>query len=459
MTKIIKLNTINDSDDFISYFKDKELLVYEDIQGSVIFVNWNGEDVVIKPKSLNNESLNFIDLTIQKFYNKAFYYFSTLPDYIKDLLPENWWFCFEYFPDNQPGNIEYEKKPKNNLILTCIVKNNKYFYSYEELKEFANLFDVDILPILFKGKLTYKQLELLQAYLKVSPKDLNYVFGEKNFAQFFYNILNPQLKNSYLMDNGNFNENIEKIIFKIENDTQYSFELLNPIYQKISKNNFTEYVDIYTLILLNFLQYVQLINILKYKMKDVYDKDQLYISYICEIFNEYYEDTKHDLKEWDFNIPPFFQKEIFEINKDLIPNEKTKEIINSSKKIEYIFKVILGSFYKKKRKPIGIFTEQTIILFNNFVEEFHKHIDKQLKINRDVELQKTDIKNFNDYWNLKYNSDIEGRIYPDIYSQFEEDEGESKKKKLEKGMKKSEELPGKEYDKLSGFSLDKEEVK
>ena len=35
--------------------------------------------------------------------------------------------------------------------------------------------------------------------------------------------------------------------------------------------------------------------------------------------------------------------------------------------LEYIFKIILGSFNKKRKKPIGIFTENTVKLFNLFI--------------------------------------------------------------------------------------------
>jgi hypothetical protein len=45
-----------------------------------------------------------------------------------------------------------------------------------------------------------------------------------------------------------------------------------------------------------------------------------------------------------------------------------------SDKIEYIFKVVLGSFIKKRKKPIGIFTENTVVLFNKFVDEIDNHI-------------------------------------------------------------------------------------
>jgi len=246
MTKIAKIKTdLNiDTKEFINILEDKNLLIYEDIQGSKIFAKWNGDEFIIKPKSLNCENLNFIDLTVQKYYNSAFNFLHSLPEYITNLLNRNWWFCFEYFADNQPANIEYKRVPKNGLILTCIVKNEKYFYNLDEILEYSKLFDVECLPVIFKGKLNNKQLEVIDLYLNTSEKDLPYIFDEDNFAYFFYKILNPNIKNSFLMLDEEFNDNLEKIIIKIDNNSNYSFEILNPMYKKISLKNNTEYTQI-----------------------------------------------------------------------------------------------------------------------------------------------------------------------------------------------------------------------
>ncbi|MCK9415234.1 hypothetical protein M0Q97_01085, partial [Candidatus Dojkabacteria bacterium] len=138
MTQIVKLN--NSNENIIELLQNKELLIYEDIQGAQIFVKWDGQKFIIKPKSISNTELNFVDLAIQNFYNTVFNHCYRLPEYVTNLLSPTWWFCFEYFPDNQPAHIEYKKIPKNNLILTCIVKGTKYKYNYNEIIEYAKLF-------------------------------------------------------------------------------------------------------------------------------------------------------------------------------------------------------------------------------------------------------------------------------------------------------------------------------
>lgn len=434
MTKVFKLNTIEKGDDFISIISDKDLLVYEDIQGSRIFVKYDGQRFIIKPKNLRNDPLNFIDLAIQKFYNQAYYYFNSLPQYVTNLLNPNWWFCFEYFPDLHPANIQYEKIPKNGLILVCIVKGNKYKYNYDELKEFSGLLDVDSLPVIFKGKLSQKQLEIIALFLNSSEEDLKYIFGENNFAKFFYGLLNPNFTNSFLMHNTEFNNNLEKIIMKIDGNDEYSFEILNPLYNRMIFTNDTNYVEMYTQILLNFLEFCQLIDIKKFKVK-ASTKDEIYIDLISQIFNEYMENIKSTIDEWNIIIPDFFKDEKFKLNTDMLLNKKTIEYAKSSKKIEYMLKVILSSFNHKKKKTIGIFDEQTVVLFNELVDKISNYMDKLLNINREYNLQKNDLLNFNDYFKLKFNVDTDGKLYPDTNSSNKESGKNDNNKKKKIGYK------------------------
>ena len=425
MTQIIKLN--NQPDNLVESLKDKDLLIYEDIQGAQIFVRWNGSKFIIRPKSINSPDLNFVDLAIQKFYNLVFQYLHTLPDYVTNLLSSNWWFCFEYFPDLQPAHIEYKKLPLNNLILTCIVKGTKYKYNDNEIVEYAKLFNVDPLPVIFRGKLNEKQLEIINLFLHTSEHDLEYVFGENNFAYFFYKILNPNLSNSFLMSE--FNENLEKIIIRINGNDEFSFEILNPSYEKMNLDNKTEYLETYSLILLNFLEFMQIVNLEKAKLKEI-TKDELYIELISAIFNEYIENIKKELKDWNLSIPDFFAEDKFKINTFLLKNQKTIELLKSDNKIEYIFKLILSSFNKHKKKPVGIFNEKTTELFNSEVDRISNYLDDILKINREYLLRNNDLLNFKDYFKVSYNTDAQGDIYPDVDKLMNEiPEGEEKKKK------------------------------
>jgi hypothetical protein len=429
MGKIVTLNGV-ESENILNDIFENEIVVYEDIQGSKIWVNWNGKEFSIKPKNLNNESINMIDLAMQNFYNPAINFFNNFDIRVKGLMPKNWSFCFEYFPDLTPGNIKYDKLPKNGLVLTSINKAGKYEFNTDELDEWSRLFNVDRLPIIFEGKLSDTMKEAIKYFLNTSEDDLEYVFGEKSFAFFFYKILNPNTDSSFLMDD-KFQDNLEKILIRTK-DKDISFEILNPLYTRISSENSTEFTEIYTLILINFLTFCQSINLEDIKLKGK-KRDEMYIYLICKLFNIYVSDVRDDLENFEFVIPEFYTSEKFKINRELIDNKLTLELIDESDKLEYIFKSILSSFSKKRKKPIGIFTDNTVILFNNFVDKINLLLDNNLKKMREIQITQSGLLDFGDFFEIQFDTDGAGEVYPDIYDEIQKAPSEKKGKK--KGLK------------------------
>jgi hypothetical protein len=424
MSKLVNLNDISD-DNFLNKVLDSELTILEDIQGSKIYVNWNGHRFTIKAKTLSSEPINLIDLAMQNYYNHAIDFFDNLSERVTSLLNRKWWFCFEYFPDNQPANIEYNRIPKNNLVLTSICKGNKFDYTIEELDEYSRLLETDSIPVIFKGKLSEETKEAVKYFLNTSEQDLEFVFGEKSFAYFFYKILNPQIEGSFLMD-GEFQNNLEKLIIRADGE-DISFQILNPLYKKISEGNSTEFVEVYTLILINFLNFCQSIDMNSLKINGN-KREEAYLFLICKLFNIYVSEIKEDLENFDFIVPEFFDKDKFRINTELIPNKLTKKYIDESKKLEYCFKVILGSFNKKRKKPIGIFTENTLNIFNSFVDFIQKKIDEYFNKKSEIELTRSGLVDFGEFFDIKYDVDAEDQVYPDVYTEIEQGREKEKKK-------------------------------
>lgn len=426
MPKLMKLNDIKDDSALDDIFNN-EIIVLEDIQGSKIYVNWDGVKWIIKPKNLNSEPINMIDLAMQNYYNHAINFFNSLDNRVKGLLNKKWWFCFEFFPDNQPANIEYNRIPKHHLVLTSICKNNKFDYTTEELEEYSRLFDTDVIPVIFKGKLNEKVIEAIKYFLNTSEKDLEYVFGEKSFSYFFYKLLNPQTQNSFLMED-DFQSNIEKLLIRVDGK-DVSFEILNPLYRRISDNNTTDFTEIYSLILVNFMNFCQSVDLDQIKLKGN-NREEAYIYMINKLYNMYISEVKDDLIKFDFVVPEFFDKDKFRVNVDLVSNKLTKEIISESKKFEYIYKIILGSFNRERKKPIGIFTDATISIFNRFVQTLQEKIDEFFNKKSEVELTKSQLLDFGSFFDIKgsYDEDGEGNVYPDVYKELEKGAEEKKKK-------------------------------
>ena len=422
MSRLMKLNDVKD-ENILNDILNGDITIFEDIQGSKIYVNWDGEQFTIRPKNLSSDPINMVDLAMQNYYNHAINYFNSLDNRVKGLLNRKWSFCFEYFPDNQPANIEYNRVPKNHLVLTSICKGNKFNYTVDELDEYSRLFDVDTIPVIFKGKLNEKSIEAIKYFLNTSEDDLEFVFGEKSFTYFFYKILNPQTKNSFLMDD-DFQKNLEKLIIRTS-DGETSFEVLNPLYKRISDSNPTDFVDIYTLILINFLNFCQSIDLDQIKIKGS-KREECYIYLINKLYNMYVSEVKDDLLNFDIIIPEFFDKDKFRVNTELVDNKLTQQYISEDKRLEYIYKIILGSFNKSRKKPIGVFNDATIRIFNGFVKNLQDNIDVYFNKKSEVELTRSQLLDFGDFFNIKYDTDADSQVYPDIYKEIEE--GEDKKK-------------------------------
>ena len=97
--------------------------------------------------------------------------------------------------------------------------------------------------------------------------------------------------------------------------------------------------------------------------------------------------------------------------------------------MEYCFKVILGSFNKKRKKPIGVFTESTMTIFNNFVDLIQSKIDLFLNKKSEIELTRSGLVDFGEFFDIKYDTDAEGQVYPDVYTEIERGSSEDKDKK------------------------------
>ena len=104
--------------------------------------------------------------------------------------------------------------------------------------------------------------------------------------------------------------------------------------------------------------------------------------------------------------------------------------------------MVLGSFNRKKKKPIGVFNNNTLNLFNNFVDTLEARVDEYLNKKSEIELTKKGLLDFSDYFDIKYDTDSQGQVYPDVYKEFEKGADEkSKKDKSPKGFSIPEKKP------------------
>jgi hypothetical protein len=427
---LIRNNQI-EPDKFIELISNEEIIIYEDVQGSKIWINYVNGNWLIRPKNINQNPINLVDLAMQKYYKYAWAYLLSLPDEVTDLLRPNMYFCFEYFPDEQPAHIKYERIPKNNLILTTICKyGKKYSYDIEELKIYADLFGVETLPIIYNGKLSDKQLKAITYFLNTSEQDTKLFLKNTNFTEFFYKLLNPFAKNSFLKKDS-FQQNLEKIIIRfIKSNKESTLEILNPIYNKMQLKVDSEYSDVYSILLFNFMQWLLSIDIDELDISGT-TREVIYINLISKLFNMYIQKYEINIIDFIFTVPEFFNSDKFRINQALIKNETTLDYINKHSKIEYVFKIILSNFQRKHKKEIGIINNIALDHLNTLVRKIELKIETQLNYNNKLNKYSYNLKDLKDYPNIKWEEDNKGYAYPEVDSLFG-DENNDKKKLVKK---------------------------
>ena len=111
----------------INAFQDllkNRILVTEKIQGSSFHVRRNVER--FEYFKSGDIRMNMIDRTIVGLYETGVKHIQSLDPSVKEEMPTDWKFGFDYLPELEISQYKYTKLPKNNLILTHIfsIKRN-----------------------------------------------------------------------------------------------------------------------------------------------------------------------------------------------------------------------------------------------------------------------------------------------------------------------------------------------
>jgi len=382
-------------------FKDY-LVVSEKLSGSSFSFKRDGEGITFY-KGGNQRPINLIDRTIMVYYEKPISYIKSVANKNISSIPENWKFCFQYFVNTNPGIINYDKLPKNNLVLTHIQvmtpagKVSKVIEDPRVIRDWANALDVTPLLPIFKGYLTEDQKKKIKEFLETPKEDHTEIFSTNSFAEYLLRILNPGIQSTTLQDD--LKKPIESIVFKFyKSGTKQviSAKLIDPYTVNLMKEK--EPIDmrkvpadINEIILLDLLAFIEERGIKKHEILGD-TEDMRYIELVSNIFNDYVTKRGKDISKIDIEKADFAKGEEFDLNVELIPSQRTKDILNSNPKLKDLFKIMLGSL-KKKRKDSGN------IMTPSVIEDFNKMVDKVTDVIQTKEDGK--FKTFDDYLKIK----------------------------------------------------------
>jgi cytidyltransferase-like protein len=301
-------------------------------------------------------------------------------------IPRGWRFGLEYFANNAPVEIVYDEIPKNHLILSYVHKkdpNGKIkgtIQEKENLDTWADLLGIERPPIIFQGYLTDSQKERIMEFLRTPFEDLLEEYKTRSFVAFIIGVLNPDLKKTAL--NFDIEKPIEGIVFRFgdENSDKEPVlsKMVDPIFTEMAKNKAKKRIeekpsDFLGLTILDVMNFI-LENGVENFESEGKTEDERYISFMSDVFSKFLSEYAYKYRGADFEEPEYLKKEEFRLNTDLIKDRRVLKFLEQDESFESLFKLIINSFRKIKKRAGGIITQGIIDQFNSLVKDIEKKV-------------------------------------------------------------------------------------
>ena len=384
---MISLQNILNSEgqEFLDNLLNKEVVVNEKLNAATLSfqkkatseMDLNRKLTFYKGSGVNKREITVADRVMTNFYSNGMTYLSNLSKIVIDKIPSNWTFVCKYFPNHQPSFINYSVLPKNNLVLSCIITSSgTKLDDVDDLRSWAEMFDIAYQEPVFRGYLTQYQKERLNDYIKKgSNKD--------SFARFIITLLNPNLTHS-LYQNDGFDSPIDGFIFKFISDDgitkPISAKLIDPYMTNIilknkSNKGFKDNTDVLLSDFAVFMTGQDMDSILLHSE----DESQRYLELFYKLFNRYIKYKKSQLEDFDVDTNDIVKESIdVDFNVDLgeISNETTKKLLKDNPEYKSIFKTLLGSFKAKKPEDYKslVMSPGVVRIFNDIIDKINDKI-------------------------------------------------------------------------------------
>ena len=396
--------------EFLENLLNKEVIVTEKLNAATLSMqkkqtsemDLNRSLTFYKGTGVNKKEITIADRVMTTFYLSGMTYLSNLSKLIIDRIPANWTFVFKYFPNHQPSFINYSVLPKNNLVLCCIITSGgTKIDDCEDLKSWAEMFDVPYQEPIFKGYLSEYQKEKLRDYVEDGSNN------KESFARFIITLLNPSLKGS-LYQNDGFESPIDGFVFKFMSDDgvtkPMTAKLIDPFMSALisknkSKKGYSDNTDVLLSDFTIFMSNQDMDSIVLTKKDD----GERYLELFYRLFNRYIKYKKSQLEDFDVDTNDIVKESIdvdFGVDIDKISNETTKKLLKDNPEFKSIFKTLLGSFKTKKDDNY-----KSIVMSPGVVRLFNDIVDK---INfKTSSCEETDNLSFASYLNTIHKNDIQ----------------------------------------------------
>ena len=378
---------------------DQKVHVVEKLSASAFHVQ-RGESSNIYFKSNQNTPMDIVDRTIVSFYESAIKHLQGLEGSVKEDMPKDWRFGFEYLVDGDTPNFKYSLLPKNNLVLTHVKvmkpgtdKVQKVIRDTSILNKWAGVLEVQQPPVLFEGMLRHDQKEALVNLLEMSDEQYAKVYSDRSFSRDLYSIFNSEVRRSALQES--LDADIDGLVISFvdgKSMSPYKIESFNRVEESQEQRKPS---DIYQITIVDLIENLMSYDFTQHKLVEE-KKDRRYLELMSEVFNKYIKENAAKYIGVDFNVADFAKKDAFKLNKNFIQNQETLKYTNNEILAE-LFKIMLSSFRNERTKTTDILSEDMINQMNDIVSNIQNHIDGKIEEN--------DVLDFNSYLkNTKINN-------------------------------------------------------
>ena len=377
--------------DFVEKLFGDEITVTENLDGSSFSFekDFIGENISFYKKDQENP-ITRVDRILMSYYEKPINYIEALPQDLKYEIPRGWRFGMLYFPTTKPVRIEYERVPKNHLILTHITVRDEFgdnirsIQDKKELDIWAEKLGIEKSPIIFQGKLNEDQRISIMDFLSTPLVDLRNKFKTESFSKFIISLINPEVVKTTL--GSDLHGQIDSIVFRFkskEKDEEFLAKMVDPIFYEIARDKKpprSSYFpnDVYSLCLIDIMNFILEEGIENFPAEGQ-EPEERYINFVYSVFKKFINQYGEKYIGVNFDKPEYLKSENFSLNKEFITDPDVLIEVENEECYSDILQMILNSFRKLKRKPHGFFSEGLIEEFNKLVEEIASYINAKRK--------------------------------------------------------------------------------
>lgn len=380
LTKLREHFNNTNRENFIDMLKNR-VLVTEKIAAPSFYMR-RGTDGFEFFKSGKSEELDIVDRTTMSLYETGINHLQSLSTSQKEKLPRDFKFGFEYLPELGLSDIEYDKVPENFLILTHIQEINtnngkikKTISDPSILNKWADVLEVQGPSVVFDGYLEQSQRESLIDILEMSDRDFSetYDYDDNSEKTSFTNAMFKLFDNARIATTlqNDLNKEVEALIVNfIDGKKIESFKFED--FKKEVNSADRDSSHMYQITIADLLEHMIQVDFKEIQLTEE-NSDKRYIEMMSVLFNGYIDKNSSKFVGVNFESAEFSSAESFKLNTKYIQNEKTLKLVEN-RVLSELFKIMLGTFRKKRTKTTDIINQDMLDRMNEIIEKIEEAI-------------------------------------------------------------------------------------